>query len=79
MADLELLTLNLETMPKNKIKIKGQANPPSITGGIIGSATTLSSTSNSGTNSIVTTKISGWFNDNFRMYYVDENGKKNYS
>lgn len=44
---------------------------------VSGSATTVGISSN-GITSSGTTKISGWFTDNFRTYYVDESGKKHY-
>jgi len=65
-------------MSKKKTKLQEPINPPLLIASVSGSATTLSGTSNNGTNSSVTTKISGLFSDNFRTYYVDESGKKHY-
>jgi hypothetical protein len=44
---------------------------------VSGSATTSGVVTNEITTS-VTTKKSGWFSDNWRTYYVDEDGKKHY-
>jgi hypothetical protein len=45
----------------------------------VSSTLTLSGVLNINATSNVTTKISGWFSDNYKTYYVDESGKKHYN
>lgn len=63
-------------MTTNKTKPQEQANPPLLIASVSNGITTLSGILNNITSSSVTNKTSGWFSDNYRTFYVDENGKK---
>ena len=65
-------------MSKKKTKLQELTNQTLLIASVSGSANTLSVISSSGENSSVTTKISGWFSDNYRTYFVDDSGKKHY-
>lgn len=63
-------------MSNKKTKLKEHISQPLVTASVSGSSNILGDNSNSEKNLSSTKKVSGYFSDNYRTYYVDDVGKK---